>query len=102
MKHHKTLSVFITLSIIAVAAVITINHTTSSERELLKANIEALANDPNNPQNLIEDGEGGGNFPLCVTKNGTGDLSKRKYCVDGVCTPNVWVKDGYKLENYCN
>ena len=60
MKLNKTLSVLVTLSIVAVAAVFTINHTTSAECELLKANIEALANDPNNPMNPVDDPEGGG------------------------------------------
>ena len=44
MKLNKIISILFTLCIIFIAAIFTFTHTTSAEDQLLKANIEALAN----------------------------------------------------------
>ena len=63
MKLNKILSILFTLCIIFVAAVFTFTHTTSAEDQLLKANIEALANE------LPTEGEG--DMHMCY-KQGSG------------------------------
>lgn len=43
----KIISIFITLSVVAVAAVFMFNKPLSAEDKLMRENIEALADDPN-------------------------------------------------------
>lgn len=87
----KKIKIYIVgLAITALAAVFAISHTTSTERALLKANIEALANDPNNPS-ILDDGW----LPVmvCIKNNGTGELVYAHFCDNG-CSSKSWGKKG--------
>lgn len=59
--------------------------------DLTIANIEALARN-----------EGGGIFPACQKKKGSGDYGYIPFCVDGTCKSNTWEQKGKLDVNYCS
>ena len=102
----KILLFLITLSVIILAAIFTISHTTSAEDQLLNANVEALADDP---VCWWLDGEG---LPgTCICPNGSGDPYLptshgvcKKDTETGIkkCGSKEEIRSGYSIVAFCS
>jgi len=95
MKKNILLS--ISLSVIALAAIFVFANTYSAEDKLLKENVAALADDWNNPMNLIEEGEDFVRL-FCQESDGTGTPGWARFCANG-CSKMSWGHYGGTLGN---
>jgi hypothetical protein len=81
MKKNILLSLAVSLSIIAAAAIFTLTQSISPQDKLLIENVAVLANDPNC---LMDEGEGGGGGEMCWSSYKDEGVGAR-YCGSNGC-----------------
>jgi hypothetical protein len=97
MKKNIILSLAVSLSIIAAAAIFTLTQSMSPQDKLLIENVAALANDPNC---LMDEGEGGGGGEMCWSSFKSHPSQSARVCVSKKCT-NVQSSVGSGELIYC-